>query len=324
MRPAPGCRSRCFPTIYGPRGSLPPRATRAGCCRGRPPTGPRSASWCWRREPAPCATPAEPEKGERTWQGKSSRSSGRQMPGRSSPPSRVRRRKGTSTTVTVHVDSCFGPIADQVVINAGKLHGLRIVSADALDQPLNGGIEVEYQAARMGIADHALQPEERRHPDTTGDRRHHMQARRRVEDQISGRQLYRMGAVEVLDNQFSAVVLIRLRKKQRDRQIGAQAHAGQRIAADRVVDMNAEMMPGANCSLFLTIADCAPAVERPSSHSHASMTPRNSATSALLSTFGTQINIVDFSPSNFSSRVWPAQSNRRPGPARSERTAPRS
>src|SRR5262245_52690296 len=62
----------------------------------------------------------------------------------------------------------------------------------------------------------------------------------------------------------------------------------------RSPNCRAAMPSGGNCSLFLTIADWAPAVERPSSHSHASMAPRNSATSALLSTFGTQISIVDF------------------------------
>src|ERR1700712_5770213 len=48
---------------------------------------------------------------------------------------------------------------------------------------------------------------------------------------------------------------------------------------------------GGSCSLFLTSADWAPAVERPSSHSAASMMPRNAATSCLLNTSGTQISI---------------------------------
>src|SRR5882672_3540441 len=69
-----------------------------------------------------------------------------------------------------------------------------------------------------------------------------------------------------------------------------------RARMTRSPNCRAAVLSGGNCSLFLTIADCAPAVERPSSHSHASMTPRNSATSALPSTFGTQISIVDFSP----------------------------
>jgi hypothetical protein len=49
---------------------------------------------------------------------------------------------------------------------------------------------------------------------------------------------------------------------------------------------------GGNCSFFLTLADCAPAVERPSSQSAASIAARKSATSALLNTSGTQINIA--------------------------------
>ena len=39
---------------------------------------------------------------------------------------------------------------------------MRIVAPDPSDQALDRGIEVENHAARMGIADHALQPEERR------------------------------------------------------------------------------------------------------------------------------------------------------------------
>src|SRR5258708_28581311 len=69
-----------------------------------------------------------------------------------------------------------------------------------------------------------------------------------------------------------------------------------RARMTRSPNCRAALLSGGNCSLFFTIADCAPAVEQPSSHSHVSMTPRNSATSALLSTFGTQISIVGFSP----------------------------
>ena len=47
----------------------------------------------------------------------------------------------------------------------------------------------------------------------------------------------------VLDDQFSAVIFVRLGEKQRDRQIGPDAQAGQMIAAHRVIDMDAEMMP---------------------------------------------------------------------------------
>src|SRR5665213_1490711 len=52
-------------------------------------------------------------------------------------------------------------------------------------------------------------------------------------------------------------------------------------------------LSGGNCSLFLTIADCAPAVERPSSQATASIAARNSATSALLNTSGMQISTSD-------------------------------
>src|SRR3977135_2037234 len=50
-------------------------------------------------------------------------------------------------------------------------------------------------------------------------------------------------------------------------------------------------LSGGSCSFFFTSADCAPAVERPSSQSAASMMRRKSATSSLLNTLGTQISI---------------------------------
>src|SRR5258708_8116653 len=82
------------------------------------------------------------------------------------------------------------------------------------------------------------------------------------------------------------------------RGIAAEMNSAFAVRARMIRSPNcrAALLSGGNCSLCFTIADCAPAVERPSSHSHASMTPRNSATSALLSTFGTQISIVGFSP----------------------------
>lgn len=60
-----------------------------------------------------------------------------------------------------------------------------------------------------------------------------------------------MGTIEVFYDQFAAVVLLRLRQKQRNREIGADAQPGQAVSPHRIVDT--------------TIADCAPAVERPSS-----------------------------------------------------------
>src|SRR5438270_4394662 len=69
----------------------------------------------------------------------------------------------------------------------------------------------------------------------------------------------------------------------------------------RGFDVNAEMMrlpslratsqSGGNCSLRLTIADCEPAVERPSSQLLASMMRRKSATSSLLRTFSMHVSM---------------------------------
>src|SRR5215211_2242745 len=105
--------------------------------------------------------------------------------------------------------SYFGPVADKVVIDAGQFNRFRIISAQTLDQSLNGGVEIEDQAAGVSIPYHALQPEERRHAHTPGDRRHHMQARGRVKHEMASRQLDFVGTVEVLDHELAAVIFIR-------------------------------------------------------------------------------------------------------------------
>jgi len=59
----------------------------------------------------------------------------------------------------------------------------------------------------------------------------------------------------------------------------------------RLPSLRATSLSGGNCSLRFTSADCAPAVERPSSHAQSSMMRRKSATSDLPSTAGMQISI---------------------------------
>src|SRR5215216_550391 len=58
----------------------------------------------------------------------------------------------------------------------------------------------------------------------------------------------------------------------------------------RLPSVRATSLSGGSCSLRLTMADCAPALERPSSQSESSMMLRKSATSSLLSTSGMQIS----------------------------------
>src|SRR5215216_5799544 len=70
----------------------------------------------------------------------------------------------------------------------------------------------------------------------------------------------------------------------------AEMNLGLADSADstRWPSVRATSLSAGSCSLRLTIADSAPAVERPSSQSEASMMRRKSATSSLLSTPGMQ------------------------------------
>ena len=68
------------------------------------------------------------------------------------------------------MSSYFGPVADQVVIDTGQFDRFGVVPPKPLHQGLNRGVEIEDQAAGVGISYHALQPEKRRNPHTSCDR----------------------------------------------------------------------------------------------------------------------------------------------------------
>jgi hypothetical protein len=54
----------------------------------------------------------------------------------------------------------------------------------------------------------------------------------RIKHEVAGGQLDFVGAVEVLDHQFAAVIFVRLGQKQRDRQIGPDALAREAVATN--------------------------------------------------------------------------------------------
>src|SRR5439155_7584621 len=81
----------------------------------------------------------------------------------------------------------------------------------------------------------------------------------------------------------------------------------------RLPSVRATSLSGGSCSFFFTSADCAPAVERPSSQAEASMMRRKSATSSLPSTSGTQISI----PLTFPRRLEARREYHADAPARS-------
>ncbi|MNT17760.1 hypothetical protein D3C72_1529350 [compost metagenome] len=64
-----------------------------------------------------------------------------------------------------------------------------------------------------------------------------MQAGGRVQDHVAGRQLDAVQAVGVFRHQLAALVLVRIAEKQRARHVGAHVLAGERVAADGIVDV---------------------------------------------------------------------------------------
>ena len=65
---------------------------------------------------------------------------------------------------------------------------------------------------------------------------------RRIEDHVAGRQLDRMGAVSVLDDQLAAVIVLGIGQEEGRRQVGADPAGAAGQEADRIVDMIAERM----------------------------------------------------------------------------------
>src|SRR5262245_12041895 len=109
-----------------------------------------------------------------------------------------------------------------------------------LTETLNGSIEIEEQRPLPVVPNHALDPEERRDARTARDLGDAVQARRRIQDEVSRRELDRVHAVGVLDEQLAAVVVVRLGEEQRGGQIRPQAMRRAADLTNGVVDVMAE------------------------------------------------------------------------------------
>src|SRR5262249_15152976 len=72
-----------------------------------------------------------------------------------------------------------------------------------------------------------------------------VKARRRIQDHVARRELDLMDAIGVLDEQLTAVVLVRLRKKERGGEIGSKPVRRAADLPDRVVDVIAKRLSAA-------------------------------------------------------------------------------
>src|SRR5687767_7918990 len=139
------------------------------------------------------------------------------------------------------VRSDIRPAAQKVVVNASQLGSRRMVRHIAADLP-DGHIEIEQQRALDVVANHTLDPEERRYTPATSYRADVMQAGRRIKNHVTGRQLDVVHAVCVFDKQFTAVVFLERGQKERRREIGANTVWRACDLADRIIDMVAERL----------------------------------------------------------------------------------
>ena len=105
-------------------------------------------------------------------------------------------------------------------------------------------VQIEQDRPSRIIAHHALNPEEAGHPRAPRDRRDLMQGRRRIKNAVARRQLDRLRAVAVFDQQFAPIILLWVGQKERAGQIGADALARAGNGTDRIVHMDAEILRG--------------------------------------------------------------------------------
>src|SRR5690606_28887174 len=120
------------------------------------------------------------------------------------------RRRGMASDV--------GPAAQQVVIDAGKLHDGRMAGG-VLVESLDGNVHVQQQIALAVFAHQALHPEKRADARAARYRIDLVQTCARIQHQVSGGQLDRTRAVSVVHDQLATVVGIGVGKKQRGREV---------------------------------------------------------------------------------------------------------
>src|SRR6478672_4083262 len=119
--------------------------------------------------------------------------------------------------------SCFGPAADQIVIEPGQPDNFRVIAHRAA-QSLNGGVEFEEIVPCLGIANHALHPEEGRPAAAAVYPRDMMAAGGGIKHQVARRQLDLVAAEPVFDHQLTAVIVGRIGEEQGCRQVGANPY----------------------------------------------------------------------------------------------------
>jgi len=129
--------------------------------------------------------------------------------------------------------------AQQVVITVGQFHDGSMIGKGLIDL-IDSHVEIEEQSSLAVVAHHTLHPEERCEADAARHRFDVVQAARRVNHHIAGREFDRMLAVDVVDHQLAAVVVFRRAEKQRRRDIGANAIGRAGNLADGIVQMRAE------------------------------------------------------------------------------------
>src|SRR5829696_2992454 len=132
------------------------------------------------------------------------------------------------------------PAAEQVVIDSGQADDLGIVLTALGSQRLDRAVEVEEQGAGAVVADHRLDPEEGGDARAARHRLDPMQARGRIEQEMTGRQLDRVDSENVLDDELAAVIRLRRLEEERRGQIAAHPELAAAMDADRIVDMGAE------------------------------------------------------------------------------------
>jgi hypothetical protein len=105
---------------------------------------------------------------------------------------------------------------------------------------INGHIKLEEQSAVALIPNHTLYPEDRREPGAARHRRNMMQAGRWIGHHLASGSLDGMCPVQIVDDEFAAIVFVWLAQKERGCKVGADTKRGARDLPHRIVQMRAQ------------------------------------------------------------------------------------
>src|SRR3954451_6949645 len=134
------------------------------------------------------------------------------------------------------------PSTEKVVVDARKLHGRRVIRVVS-SQTLDGGVKVKEKRTLSVVANHTLNPKEGCSANPSRNWQHMVEAGGGIQDHMACRELHVMRPVGIFDNQFTAVILIRVIEEKRRGEVGTNTVTGPGYLSNSIIDVSTERVP---------------------------------------------------------------------------------